>query len=1291
MRLKVIALSLLSICVTSQNIAQEWKKKLSNGAPYKDVVETFEKEWGNKPYEKHQGFKPYYRYKTFWQSRLNSKGEIPSKRAIYQSQQAYMDMYAQTITGNEDHGNWRSEGPFNHTNTTSWSPGQGRVNVVIEDPNDINTIYVGAPDGGLWKSENAGTTWESLIDDFSRLGVSDIVIDYNNSETIYIATGDADGNDAMAIGVWKTTDGGETWTETGSILANKIYKIEMDPDDSNRLLAATNDGLYLTTNAGSTWTLVHYQTCLDVQFAKGVGNTKAFAVTESSFIRSTDDGADWTQITNGIPNDFAYMRLDVTEDDSNYVYVVGAGVNGNFSGEYRGIYKSTDGGASFAEIHNVTDEDIFNNSGQAWYDLDIAVDENNKNNLVVGVINIWKSTDGGSNWNQLNYWSSPHLPSYTHADIHFLKWHGDHLYCGSDGGVYKSTDNGDTFTDLTKGLPIGQFYDIDVYKNDPSYIAGGLQDNGGYYFDGFWKNYYGADGMTALFNQSDSSTAYGMIQNGSLNSTQNFGMSNNGLGSPSGISGNWVTPMEWDEENNRAVVGYNKLYTRSTTEPWNELSSYTFPSNLSHIELFNNRTSSMLVSTHFNGVFYTSDSGLTWTNVITNLPTSNGFIEDIEFDDSDSSHFFIVQSSSIYETTDAGTTWTNIVGSLPATFYNDIEMDHAQVDKSLYLATDVGVHYYNTTLGDWIPFNANLPNVVVSDIEILSNFNAIRIGTYGRGIYASNLYDQNIHLNDIQLLSSDIGIDTLCSPDLYPIRFEVKNRAWDTINAFHYEILINNTPELSTTLNTEIFPFQNLLVSSSPVMFNTGINDLTIILSSPNGNTDSAPYNDTLRTTVFVESGIDLHTIELEINLDGYPSETSWSLVADDGTIIESVSPSDYAGLNNEHIIKNYCLDDGCYTFTIEDDYGDFNGSYKLTDFASGEIFEHFGDFGPSSSHDFCLPNASPGPSANFQVSNTEICSNTTVQFSDNSLNNPSTWMWTFENGIPNTSSSQNPLVTYTTSGLHDVQLIVSNGIGTDTILSQEYIEVSPEITYTLNSTPNPITSCTDSVIIYLSNYDVTHSVEWKNENGLSFGNNDSIIVYNSGEYYVKLTNTNGCHISDTVSIDLESTIIALFTPSAEFEYLDDAPTFTFNNQSTTGLSYAWDFGDGNSSSDFSPTHTYTAVGNYSVTLTVTNSECSKAYVFIVSVYPHIGLSEHDILVMDVLPNPNQGIFSLDIKQNINNGEIQIFDALGRQLYIQEVVKGINKIAIPNIGKGTYLLHLIEDGGNLATKKVIIE
>jgi len=1576
-------------------MAQEWKKKMANGAPYSEVVETFEKEWGDKPYQRHQGFKPYYRYKTFWESRLNSKGEIPSKRAIYQAQQAYMATFPPIITGDEDHGFWRTEGPFDHTNTSSWSPGQGRVNVVVEDPNDENTIYIGAPDGGLWKSVDGGSNWIPLIETFSRLGISDVVIDFNNSQTIYIATGDADGGDAQAIGVWKSIDGGTTWTEAGSIGSSKIYKIEMDPDNSNRLLAATNTGLFRTENGGTSWTSVQAGIVRDIQFAVGSGNQNAFAVTSSGFIKSTDNGATWNSITNGIPNDFSYMRLDVTADDSNFVYVVGAGDGA--TNNYRGIYKSTDAGTTFTEVHSAADEDIFDGSGQAWYDLDLAVDQNDKNTLVVGVLNIWRSTDGGTTWGGINSWSSPAQPSYSHADIHFLKWYGNNLYCGSDGGVYKSTNDGDIFNDLTRGLPIGQYYDIDVYQKDPSYIAGGLQDNGGYYFDGIWKNYYGADGMVAVINQEDSTNIFGMIQNGVLQNSTTGGNSVNDLGNP-GVNGQWVTPMEWDEENNRVIAGYNQLYANQGGV-WSTISSFTFPTNLGEIELYKNKTNTMLVSTNNSGVFRTIDGGTTWTNVITNLPTPNSLVKDIEFDEADSNHFFVVQSFDIYETTNGGTTWTNINGNLPATIYNDIEMDHAQTNKSLYVATDVAVHYFNTTLGDWIPFSDNLPNVVVSDIEILSDFNAIRIGTYGRGIYASHLFDQEIHKNDAQLFSTNIGADTLCSTGLQPIRFEVKNRAWDTINNLSYEIQINNVSGGVNNWTGNILPFQKEFIQSTPIDFVAGNNQVTIIVSAPNGLVDSAPHNDTLRTSVFVEGGVDLHTVQLEINLDQFPGETGWTLTADDGTVIDQAAAGTYNGQLNTRISKRFCLEDDCYTFEINDIAADFSGSYKMTNLATGELFSHSSNFGSSNSHEFCLPVPTTSPTANFIANDSTICFGESVQFTDTSLNEPTSWAWTFEGGTPSTSTNQNPMVTYNTSGEFDVQLIVSNTFGTDTLNSVELITVFNEIDYTLNSNPDPITNCLDSVIMFLTGYDTDAnlSFEWKNNLGTVVGTNDSLIAFDfgdysieitdtngcmvsenfqistgnlsveitptnsqclglnngsitgtitgdagpftiewsdtnldetisltgleageyivfvtdtngcvatdtaiveniltfnytaelghvtcdggsdgfvnstiiggnppysyewsfdplndtdtitgvpagdhsvtitdingcqhfeeftindgyvitinsfvndetcqndsdgdifvnlvggtppytyswsdglpsspnqigltggsysvvvsdsngctanktievktqfvfttnytvveevcdddyngsiqanitggvapytlewvnlpgengtfvdsltTGDYYLSITGANGCNIIDTVNVGIEAPIVPYFTPSQPYLYLDADPTFTFNNVSTGGLSYSWNFGDGNFSTDHSPTHTYSSVGDYYVKLIVFNGICSREYIYKVSVYPHVGLSEQEIKDLDIIPNPNNGIFSIDIKQEIYNGEIRISDVIGRQISTQITEVGENKIELPNLLHGTYLIHILEDGKIITTKKMIVE
>ena len=1600
MKFNLTPLAILAVGLGLQAQAQEWKTLLSEGAPYSEVVSTFEKEWGDRPYERHQGFKPYYRYKNFWEPRLTAKGEIPSKRGIYQAHAQYMSAMLPIVTGNEDAGFWRTEGPFNHVNTDSWSHGQGRVNVVLEDPNDPNTIYIGAPDGGLWKSSDAGSTWVALIDDFSRLGISDIVVDFNDSQTIYIATGDADGGDAQAIGVWKSTDGGTTWAEVGNITSSRIYKIEMDPDDSNRLLVAASDGLYRTTDGGTTWTEVYNLKARDVQFGTGTGNQNAFAVTGGSFIRSTDNGATWTEITSGIPTDFNHLRLDVTEDDPNYIYVVAAG-SGGAGNDYSGVYKSTDAGLNFTQIHAPATNDLFNGSTQAWYDLDIGVDQNDKNTLMVGVLNIWRSTDGGVVWEQINNWSTTEGPAYTHADIHFLKWHGDNVYCGSDGGIYKSTNDGSNFTDLTAGLPIGQYYDLDVFQDDPSYMAGGLQDNGGYYYDGIWKNYYGADGMVALFNPEDSSEVYGMIQNGSLYHTDDYGQNSIGLGSPAGLDGQWVTPMEWDKENNRVIVGYNRLYERTSTMGWNTISSYLFPSNLGEIELYNDKTNTMLVSTNYDGVFYTTDGGTSWSNVTTNMPNNGNYIKDIEFDEADSTHFFVLQSYNVYETTDAGATWTEISGSLPSTVFNDIEMDHSQSDKSLYIATDIAVHYYNNTLGDWIPYNHNLPNVVVSDIEILPNFDAIRISTYGRGIYASRLYDKTIHQSDAQVLSADFGSDTICSPQDLALAVEFKNRAWDTISTISYEVLIDNVSMLTSTWNGELLPFQKVEFTTSDVVLTAGDHDVTFVLSQPNGVADSYQYNDTLKSTIVVENGTDLNTVSLSLGLDNWANETGWVLLDADNDTVDHRSFGDYTGQNNTVRTHRFCLEDGCYTFKMLDQASDYSSEYSMT--AGGiELFEHEGNFGNENTHVFCLPLSSTPPSAAFVADDSTVCLGTEVQFTDSSDNNPTSWAWTFTGGTPSVSTDQNPVVTYDNSGTFDVQLIVTNAFGADTLTSTALIEVYPEIEFSFSQILDPTQTCMDSVINILTPTDPTsnYTYVWSDMTGTVVSNTDTFIAYTqgdyqyqvfddngcssdldtiqvilndieitfnitasqclgfdngtinttvtgggapytiswsepafgtdlnhtnvqagdytiqvedtngciatatatvtnilnfnfnldvmnhvtcaggsdasigttmsggqppytylwsfsplsnvdtiynvpagshtvtitdnngcmhvenftvndgytfnvlptvtnencedgfdgqialtisggvppyeyqwsaglpnssvvtgltgglysvtvidsngcssnaqmtvgtnhvfvasydvvnetcddyydgsikatisggvppytldwlnvpggasglsvdsltTGEYYLSITGANGCQRTDTISVGIDAPIIPFFTPSEPYLYLDSDPTFEFVNTSSGGLSYSWSFGDGTFSTEHSPSHTYTDVGDYFVKLTVFNGFCSREYTIMISVYPHIGTDELDINGFVIIPNPNQGTFSINVAKDYKKGVIEIYDVTGRLVHKQGVSKGVNKFDIPELKRGSYLVNLFDGDVRLTTEKLVVD
>jgi len=267
-----------------------------------------------------------------------------------------------------------------------------------------------------------------------------------------------------------------------------------------------------------------------------------------------------------LPGGTNRLAITVTPANPNVAYILAA----DESWAFEGVYKSTDSAVSFTAQNTTTD--IFNGSGQAWYDMAVTVSDTEENTLFSGVLNVWRSTDGGVSWTEINSWSNPSDPSYTHADIHYLNFYNGNFYCGSDGGVYRSTDHGDTFTDLSDGLQIGQYYTIAGSINDANVICGGLQDNGGYaYTNGSWKCYYGADGMGSAVNPNNSNQIWGMIQNGSLYYSTDGGFNLNGVGSPQG--GNWVTPMVHDPNTDRIIAGYANLYEYVIGSGWNQIST----------------------------------------------------------------------------------------------------------------------------------------------------------------------------------------------------------------------------------------------------------------------------------------------------------------------------------------------------------------------------------------------------------------------------------------------------------------------------------------------------------------------------------------------------------------------------------------------------------------------------------------------------------------------------------------------------------------------------------------------
>lgn len=851
---KILLLLLaLSFSITFAQFNQDapWMKDLnveqrrnSNPVTFQEIVNAFNSYWETRdPNVKGSGFKPFKRWENYWQNFVNDDGVLPTGEDLWNTWQDFQ-------AGNQnrrvvDESDWQPIGPFTHTNTGSWSSGQGRVNSIIVDPNNPDTYYSGAPAGGLWKSTDAGATWITTTDALPQIGVSGIAIDYNNSNIIYIATGDDDGNDSSCVGVMKSTDGGMTWDITGLSTVNtpgSMNDIYIHPTDSDILWVATSDGVYKTTNAGTSWSNSNGTNNLNVKDIKihPTNSNIIYAVTSNRFYKSTDGGDNFNIIIgHGLPTGANRMVIDVTPDNPDVVYLLSA----NNSWRFQGLYKSTNQGADFTVVASQTSVgDIFE-STQAWYDMAMAVSDVNEDEVYVGVLNVWKTSNSGQSFQKINNWNAPFTSTYTHADIHLLRYFNGNLFVGSDGGFYKSTDSAANFTDLTAGMQISQFYKIAVAKQTSDKMVGGLQDNGGHaYSSNQWQNYYGADGMDTAIDPNNSDAFYGFTQfGGSLNiSTSAGGELSSQVGSPSGEQGNWVTPLIMNSES-ELYSGFSRLYKLNGSS-WEAVSS-SFGTNIDRLEIDDLNPDNIFVATN-NTLRKSVNRGLSFSNV----ESFSSNITSIEVNTNDSNLVYVstsgTSSGRVYKSIDGGNSFTDITGSLPNVTKNCVKHQNLHSQNPLFLATSLGVYRYDDASGDWELFNNNLPNVTVTDIEINIFDNIITASTYGRGIWQSpipvEIPSDDVKLLEVTGLTSSVSCDSSILAQV-----NVENNGQNTINTVSVTYYVDNTPtsfDWTGTIapgNTQIIDIPEFAVSSGSHDFYV---NTTIVNDAYEINNDSQQF-----------------------------------------------------------------------------------------------------------------------------------------------------------------------------------------------------------------------------------------------------------------------------------------------------------------------------------------------------------------------------------------------------------------------------------------------------------------
>jgi PKD repeat protein len=724
-----------------------------------EVQRAYDLYFENREKVRGSGFKQYERWAWRHRGDFDESGDMIPADQIFNSHMRYQNEIR--LRGPATNaGNWKELGPISYpANNTGQENGMGRVNAIAFHPTDVNTFYVGAPSGGLWKTTDGGSSYTSNTDQLPTLGVSSIIVHPADPDIVFIGTGDRDAADAPGLGVFKSFDGGSTWAQYNTGMGNRtVGHMIMHPDKHHIIIAATSNGIYKTVNGGINWTLVssNNKNYKDIIFHP-VDHDLVYATAQGEFYRSVNAGESWAQVTNGLIN-CSRMVLSTSADEPDAVFCLLTGGSQLF----QGIFKSTDKGLIFTRITpashpNILGYDDGDNNSQAWYDLCMIVNPDDADQILVGSICIHRSDDGGTSFTKKAHWVND-----VHADQHVVARNplNGRLYIGHDGGLHYSDDWFESWTEISDGLRIAQTYRIGQAAQSRDHVINGYQDNGSAIYNGSgFITVLGGDGMESAYDYTDLNYVYSTyiseIKRSHLAGLGGWTViATNGL---NGVdeSGAWVTPyMLHVNDPNTMFFGYKNIWRSNnvksnTPEPaWTKISNNlagTNSVNFLYIDQSIPDPNTIYAARSDNKLFRSdnvNDASPVWIDLSPLRPAGNGNIDNVKCHPTDPETVYLIQSERVFKSGDKGQSWTEITGSIPSGTNLTCMVIDKYADESLYVGTKTGVFHKNPDLMDWIPFDGSLPVVDVRELEIYygNTESRLRAATYGRGLWESDLY-----------------------------------------------------------------------------------------------------------------------------------------------------------------------------------------------------------------------------------------------------------------------------------------------------------------------------------------------------------------------------------------------------------------------------------------------------------------------------------------------------------------------------------------------------------------------
>ncbi|HTL82385.1 MAG TPA: T9SS type A sorting domain-containing protein [Bacteroidia bacterium] len=680
----------------------------------------------------------YKRWEWYWSTRVMPDGSFPDLAAqgsIYRDLNAAAASQRLSSSVQNTSLQWTN---ISQTYGDGGYSGMGRATSIAFDPNDSNTFFVGAPIGGIWKTTDGGQTYTPLGDSLPYVSVGTIAVDHRNPNNIFITVGDNMGWWNYGLGVYRSTDGGVTWSPSLSsnfISGISYYRMAMSPQAPDTILVAASDGLHRTTDGGNTWNIVHTGGFRDVCFRPGDGSVVYAASDDywgySEVYRSLDAGATWTQISSFNQN-YNYLHLSTTPADPDRL-----GISCDYSGTMS-YYVSIDTGSTINYRAPLPATSM------------LFLSPTDTSIVYVGGVDVQVSGDGGTTWTQLTNWYNDGVHPTVHADQHFAAFNpvnGCCYFC-NDGGLFRLRESTETWTELNDGFVTTQFYRIAVSQMNPVFMIGGTQDNGGRKRIGInqWAATNGGDAMDNAIDETNDLTIYTTYVSGLLYRSYdqwNFDTYNDIT--PAGSTGSWVTPYVLDpNDQSRIIAGYQDVYASPDQgATWTQLSTNLTGASTSTLSCIAvaKANSNVIYTTIDSKVFATNDFGQTWNTHLTPLGNSNfTSITSIAVFPGTTDTVYITAggytaNKKVYRSINGGASWTNISGSLPNVPVNCCIFNRASYFHDLYIGTDVGVFMMNDTMSTWMYYGTGMPNTSVTDLEIQYAAGKLRAATYGRGIW----------------------------------------------------------------------------------------------------------------------------------------------------------------------------------------------------------------------------------------------------------------------------------------------------------------------------------------------------------------------------------------------------------------------------------------------------------------------------------------------------------------------------------------------------------------------------